>query len=80
MLMKRSKLLTIPLAAVRMLLATLLLTMTAQMAWADNLTSANLLIDNEIEAGTAGHYYYNMPGYSENVVLYLIGDFLAVQF
>ena len=66
--MKRSKLLTIPRAAARLLLATLLLTLTAQTAWADNLTSANLLIDNEIEAGTAGHYYYNMPGYSENVV------------
>ena len=32
--MKRSKLLTIPRAATRMLLATLLLTMTAQTAWA----------------------------------------------
>ena len=36
--MKRSKLLTIPRAATRMLLATLLLTMTAQTAWAYNVT------------------------------------------
>ena len=34
--MKRSKLLTIPRAATRMLLATLLLTMTVQTAWADD--------------------------------------------
>ena len=59
--MKRSKRLTIRLAAVRMLLATLLLTMTAQTAWATDLTSANLLIDSEIPEGTAGHYYYTMP-------------------
>ena len=51
--MKRSKLLTIPLAAVRMLLATLLLTMTAQTAWADDLTSANLLIDSDKPYGVA---------------------------
>jgi len=44
-----------------MLLATLLLTMTAQTAWATDLTSANLLIDSEIPEGTAGHYYYTMP-------------------
>ena len=36
--MKRSKLLTIPRAATRMLLATLLLTMTAQTAWAEWVT------------------------------------------
>ena len=36
--MKRSKLLTIPRAATRMLLATLLLTMTAQTAWATDVT------------------------------------------
>lgn len=36
--MKRSKLLTIPRAATRMLLATLLLTMTAQMAGATDKT------------------------------------------
>ena len=45
-----------------MLLATLLLTMTAQTAWADNVT---LSVDNEIDAGTAGYYYYNMPGYTQ---------------
>lgn len=39
-----------------------LLTMTAQKAWADNVT---LSIDNDIDAGTAGHYYYNMPGYTQ---------------
>ena len=56
--MKRSKLLTIPRAATRMLLATLLLTMTAQTAWADSWTSAG---------GTGGSgtndapYYVNMP-------------------
>ena len=38
-----------------------ILAMTAQTAWADNLTSANLLIDSEIPEGTAGHYYYTMP-------------------
>ena len=70
--MKRSKLLTIPQPADRMLPApthlrrlfvalVVLLTMTAQTAWAGNLTSANLLIDSEIPEGTAGHYYYTMP-------------------
>lgn len=38
-----------------------ILALTAQTAWADNLTSANLLIDSEIPEGTAGHYYYTMP-------------------
>lgn len=59
--MKRSRLLTIPLAAARMLLATLLLTMTAQTALATNLTSANLLIDSEIPEGTLGHFFSLMP-------------------
>ena len=48
-----------------MLIATLLFTLTTQTAWADNLTSANLQIDNDIPAGTVGHYYYNMPGYTQ---------------
>lgn len=39
--MKRSRLLTIPRAVARKLIATLLLTMTAQTAWATDLTSAN---------------------------------------
>ena len=71
--MKQSKLLTIPQPADRMLPApthlrrlfvalVALLTMTAQTAWADNVT---LSVDNEIDAGTAGHYYYNMPGYTQ---------------
>ena len=51
MLMKRSKLLTIPRAATRMLLATLLLTMTAQTAWAD--TAVSLQQDGS-------EYYVNM--------------------
>ena len=59
--MKQSKLLTIPQPAARLLLATFLLALTAQTAWADDLTSANLLIDSEIPEGTAGHYYYTMP-------------------
>ena len=49
--MKRSKLLTIPRAATRMLLATLLLTMTAQTAWAD--TAVSLQQDGS-------EYYVNM--------------------
>ena len=40
--MKRSKLLTIPRAATRMLLATILLTMTAQTAWATNISTINV--------------------------------------
>ena len=66
--MKRSKLLTIPRAATRMLLATLLLALTAQTAWASDLTSANLLIDSEITEGTAGHYYYTMPRVCNNTL------------
>ena len=46
-------------------LLVVMLTMTTQTAWADDLTSANLQIDSEIAAGTAGYYYYNMPGYTQ---------------
>ena len=46
-------------------LLVVMLTMTTQTAWADDLTSANLQIDSEIAAGTAGHYYYLMPGYTQ---------------
>ena len=41
------------------LLVTLLLTMTAQTAWAAE-TVVTLSEDNEIAVGTAGHYYVNM--------------------
>lgn len=45
-----------------------ILALTAQTAWADNLTSANLLIDSEITEGTAGHYYYTMPRVCNNTL------------
>ena len=62
--MKRSKLLTIPRTAARMLPApthlrrlfvalVALLAMTAQTAWATDLTSANLLIDSDKPYGVA---------------------------
>jgi hypothetical protein len=41
------------------LLVTLLLTMTAQTAWAAE-TVVTLSVDNDIDEGTAGHYYVNM--------------------
>ena len=77
--MKQSKLLTIPQPADRMLPApthlrrlfvalVVLLTMTAQTAWATDLTSANLLIDSEITEGMAGHYYYTMPRVCNNTL------------
>lgn len=45
-----------------------LLTMTAQTAWATDLTSTNLLIDDEITEGAAGHYYYTMPRVCNNTL------------
>ena len=42
-----------------LLLVTLLLTMTAQTAWAAE-TVVTLSVDNDIDEGTAGHYYVNM--------------------
>ena len=42
-----------------MLLATLLLTMTAQTVWAAE-TVVGLSVDSEIAEGTAGHWYVNM--------------------
>lgn len=45
-----------------------ILALTAQTAWADNLTSANLLIDSEIPEGTAGHYYYTMQRVCNNTL------------
>ncbi len=45
---------------VAMLLVTLLLTMTAQTAWAAKVDVA-LSVDNDFAEGTAGHYYVNMP-------------------
>ena len=42
------------------LLVTLLLTMTAQTAWAEKVDVA-LSVDNDFAEGTAGHYYVNMP-------------------
>lgn len=47
-----------------MLLATVLLTMTAQTVWADN-DNVTLSVDDGISEGTVGHYYYNMPGYTQ---------------
>ena len=61
--MKRSKRLTIPRAATRLLLTTLLLTMTAQTAWADNVT---LSVDNDYNNTDVGYYYAKMPN-SPNV-------------
>lgn len=43
-----------------LLLVTLLLTMTAQTAWAAKVDVA-LSVDNDFAEGTAGHYYVNMP-------------------
>ena len=46
-----------------MLLTTLLLTMTAQTAWADNVT---LSVDNDYNNTDVGYYYAKMPN-SPNV-------------
>ena len=54
--------------AARTLLATLLLAMTATTAWADNVTLSE---DSQIAAGTAGHWYVNMPSGSGTNMLTL---------
>ena len=54
--------------AARTLLATLLLAMTATTAWADNVTLSE---DSQIAAGTAGHWYVNIPSGSGTNMLTL---------
>ena len=47
------------------LLATILLSLTAQPAWADDVT---LQTDDDIAEGTVGHYYVNMPATGTNTL------------
>ena len=60
--------------AAMLLLTTLLLTMTAQTAWAVDVT---LSVDNDIAEGNVGHYYVNMPTTGTNTLTLTAEDIAA---